>query len=133
MPGGVVSSAMHTVALPAEGVDRNRYNWCLAANAMVALPAEGVDRNSKTSSAALMIAVVALPTEGVDRNRICRTKRTASPTSPSPRRAWIEISTDRRPCYYRASPSPRRAWIEIGTYPTVDSRTKGRPPHGGRG
>ena len=41
--------------------------------------------------------------------------------SPSTRRAWIEISTDKLPLAFRsASPSTRRAWIEIigGYYDT---------------
>ena len=33
--------------------------------------------------------------------------------SPSPRRAWIEMTKFRKPKRFRKSPSPRRAWIEI--------------------
>ena len=34
-------------------------------------------------------------------------------TSPSPRRAWIEINVYENVVKMRTSPSPRRAWIEI--------------------
>ena len=77
-------------------------------------------------------------------------------TSPSPRRAWIEISVrgiaagtiivallaegvDRN---FRlpgantidpASPSSRRAWIEIMLGVAASAITVGRPPRGGRG
>ena len=33
--------------------------------------------------------------------------------SPSPRRAWIEISFQRAQAALQLSPSPRRAWIEM--------------------
>ena len=79
---------------------------------------------------------VALPAEGVDRNTPSPYRRFQIKESPSPRRAWIEISerlgvsrshyvalpaegVDRNesPAVYcencNASPSPRRAWIEI--------------------
>ena len=57
-----------TVALLAEGVDRN--NFCLMADITeptVALLAEGVDRNTH-ESALRWADVVALLAEGVDRN-----------------------------------------------------------------
>ena len=80
------------VALPAEGVDRNRV-WMLPVTRIkVALPAEGVDRNYRLNPVTLLKHKVALPAEGVDRNwntkaryRVCK--------SPSPRRAWIEMSS----------------------------------------
>ena len=79
---------------------------------------------------------VALPTEGVDRNAKQAAKLTPQITSPSPRRAWIEIHCCFTPLSWipvalptegvdrnkvkdgtvivtRRSPSPRRAWIEI--------------------
>ena len=54
--------------------------------------------------------------------------------SPSPRRAWIEITGHMvlRGWAYR-SPSPRRAWIEITAEVTKIKHGKCRPPHGGRG
>ena len=65
----------------------------------VALLAEGVDRNAALS---LLDAptVVALLAEGVDRNTITTASRRHTMTSPSSRRAWIEISAPelRRPC-----------------------------------
>ena len=33
--------------------------------------------------------------------------------SPSPRRAWIEITRSSRFAIFGMSPSPRRAWIEM--------------------
>ncbi len=36
-----------------------------------------------------------------------------SHTSPSPRRAWIEIFAGSNQCACTSSPSPRRAWIEM--------------------
>ena len=57
------------VALLAEGVDRNHTAWRLA---------EGPER-------------VALLAEGVDRNRLAMIVALPASTSPSSRRAWIEI------------------------------------------
>ena len=101
----------------------------------VALLAEGVDRNRCVSGRPLMYCV-ALLAEGVDRNIMGLAVVRTDQTSPSSRRAWIEITSasktilasvvallaegvDRnrlRPlllfcrCW---SPSSRRAWIEI--------------------
>ena len=79
-----------TVALPTEGVDRNSplAHWIAAP--LVALPTEGVDRNSPTCFCP-SLSLVALPTEGVDRNRRRVPVQAMPPSSPSPRRAWIEI------------------------------------------
>ena len=57
---------------------------------------------------------VALHPEGVDRNDALRHVAVRAKTSPSTRRAWIEI----RRCFLHSaiicvSPSTRRAWIEI--------------------
>ena len=55
-------------------------------------------------------------------------------TSPSPRRAWIEISpTIPSTASPISSPSPRRAWIEITSLSLNPTPTPRRPPHGGRG
>ena len=65
------NSAFYIVALLAEGVDRNASMRCaVRASRMVALLAEGVDRNIK-------------PLMKLDPQR----------TSPSSRRAWIEIAS----------------------------------------
>ena len=57
---------------------------------VVALLAEGVDRNSQQDTSR-SLAGVALLAEGVDRN-ICTTRCSRqTSTSPSSRRAWIEI------------------------------------------
>ena len=57
---------------------------------MVALLAEGVDRN-KSSASSSRKKVVALLAEGVDRNKFWGNNTCAYPSSPSSRRAWIEI------------------------------------------
>ena len=148
------------VALPTEGVDRNlpvkylvksagespspRRAWIEIAIALlrrsdaddVALPTEGVDRNPKRCTRNRFGTSVALPTEGVDRNDADLVGVQMLRKSPSPRRAWIEITAspstplslmvalptegvDRNQLSLLAmksrlaSPSPRRAWIEI--------------------
>ena len=54
--------------------------------------------------------------------------------SPSPRRAWIEITSESKLVLEGwMSPSPRRAWIEIYIPPRQAAKDPGRPPHGGRG
>ena len=59
---------MDVVALPTEGVDRNRPTPLLACTpTLVALPTEGVDRNGEGITGETLDRV-ALPTEGVDRN-----------------------------------------------------------------
>ena len=104
------------VALLAEGVDRNNFNFAgVRPNPAVALLAEGVDRNLFTdlsrdasdcwspSSRRAWIEIrlfhdyfrscyVALLAEGVDRNRIGLLQCVDVLLSPSSRRAWIEIS-----------------------------------------
>ena len=78
----------------------------------VALLAEGVDRNHQDDLEDL-IQQVALLAEGVDRN-IMSEFRSRSLASPSSRRAWIEIERDPAAAYICIlSPSSRRAWIEI--------------------
>ncbi len=76
---------------------------------------------------------VALLAEGVDKIPLCR-PAAALGTSPSSRRAWIEINmTDLLHLPRRCRPSSRRAWIEI---PLVEHSTYSlprRPPRGGRG
>ena len=57
-----------SVALLAEGVDRNRVVRKLRSAEDVALLAEGVDRNNALSSGGLSLKTVALLAEGVDRN-----------------------------------------------------------------
>ncbi len=81
---------MWSVALLAEGVDRNTWDMLVNGSYMVALLAEGVDRNLRM---------------GMKVGHIH--------TSPSSRRAWIEISASDLSCICYESPSSRRAWIEI--------------------
>ena len=78
----------------------------------VALLAEGVDRNYE----ALQIgsrADVALLAEGVDRNICTRSEYFYDKSSPSSRRAWIEINVTSEISSPVRSPSSRRAWIEM--------------------
>ena len=82
-------------------------------HAAVALLAEGVDRNYKRKSGQDLMQTVALLAEGVDRNHR-RTWSTSTPTSsPSSRRAWIEMRLSTSLSSAVRSPSSRRAWIEI--------------------
>ena len=80
------------VALLAEGVDRNAQ--CCESRVVVgevALLAEGVDRNPKSYPSRLPCLRVALLAEGVDRNCFLVSVPDRLKTSPSSRRAWIEI------------------------------------------
>ena len=92
--------SVFAVALLAEGVDRNRFAEEDERRELdVALLAEGVDRNKKASSVA-PAPQVALLAEGVDRNcRFC-CRGLPEVTSPSSRRAWIEIYTAPPPAGY---------------------------------
>ena len=58
---------------------------------LVALLAEGVDRN-RTALITTASPSVALLAEGVDRNLMACTSVSSLSTSPSSRRAWIEIT-----------------------------------------
>ena len=77
----------------------------------VALLAEGVDRNSSARKSMCAPAHVALLAEGVDRNLPNMSSRSAMVSSPSSRRAWIEIHDCEDACVTLI----------------------GRPPRGGRG
>ena len=83
----------------------------ICAVAQVALLAEGVDRNIEIPDEIENEIYVALLAEGVDRNYFDEDVIYDEPTSPSSRRAWIEIATA----------AAARRWA---------SR---RPPRGGRG
>ena len=124
-----------SVALLAEGVDRNIVVTLRAAVLPVALLAEGVDRNwsraskppeckPSPSSRRAWIEIIApkvfnpsavmSPSSRRAWIEIGRPRCSGhSPTSPSSRRAWIEIDRQPRREGPRASPSSRRAWIEI--------------------
>ena len=69
MTRAIRSLLMLTVALLAEGVDRNNF-WGIDRDvvARVALLAEGVDRNAIDAALHTLIDGVALLAEGVDRN-----------------------------------------------------------------
>ena len=62
----------------------------LSVELSVALLAEGVDRNQRKSASSLQ-SQVALLAEGVDRNWVKRSVVPVTQPSPSSRRAWIEI------------------------------------------
>ena len=78
------------VALLAEGVDRNMSSASALMLASVALLAEGVDRNLDVPNK-YGYQLVALLAEGVDRNNVQPIKQGQIWTSPSSRRAWIEM------------------------------------------
>ena len=102
------------VALLAEGVDRNDGDSTeLEDIARVALLAEGVDRNHLRQGSGCGEGGVALLAEGVDRNCSGRSRQSRYSSSPSSRRAWIEINLWWRMPVRTMSPSSRRAWIEI--------------------
>ena len=84
-------SAVSSVALLAEGVDRNVRHRCPQLRFRVALLAEGVDRNDPQLVGAGTPQQVALLAEGVDRNYEALSIQMAQKPSPSSRRAWIEI------------------------------------------
>ena len=85
------ASAAMLVALLAEGVDRNSTSNPRTRPPHVALLAEGVDRNTCKQCGKLSYGV-ALLAEGVDRNLDKFPEEEQEETSPSSRRAWIEIS-----------------------------------------
>ena len=100
--------------------------------ASVALLAEGVDRNFRRL-ALCSSGVVALLAEGVDRNDVCLELFDGGPESPSSRRAWIEIF------YCVLLPQLRQvALLAEGVDRNLLLRftaaaQAGRPPRGGRG
>ena len=144
-----------TVALLAEGVDRNSPRLSRASGPVVALLAEGVDRNIKEVLHIRYFVRVALLAEGVDRNHFAPDARPPKRVallaegvdrnccgvrlqehqlrSPSSRRAWIEIPLGGREHGQRRSPSSRRAWIEIFLALCASCFRFSRPPRGGRG
>ena len=79
------------VALHPEGVDRNIALSRRHLSAVVALHPEGVDRNHVLNSL-FVFEVVALHPEGVDRNLYILAISEKYASSPSTRRAWIEIT-----------------------------------------
>ena len=115
MPSRPHSKKNYSVALLAEGVDRNASTLAVSSTAAVspssrrawieilwseyggrlrpvALLAEGVDRNVDLDEGLTNSQIVALLAEGVDRNSWWEAMAPAKHTSPSSRRAWIEIS-----------------------------------------
>ena len=88
---------------------------------VVALLAEGVDRNTPYNISRMMSELVALLAEGVDRNCIRLMSFSRRISSPSSRRAWIEIFLFHAVyCGSTGSPSSRRAWIEISSPSSSD-------------
>ena len=100
----------------------------------VALLAEGVDRNNFNFAGVRPNPAVALLAEGVDRNLFTDLSRDASDCwSPSSRRAWIEIPS--------GPPSGTLAAVALlaegvdrnTTIPRLFQKLLRRPPRGGRG
>ena len=122
------------VALLAEGVDRNTLRLMAEDSPFrVALLAEGVDRNKNLFHQMLTFTRVALLAEGVDRNSTCSLVMGRRASSPSSRRAWIEMIYTGE--FFNFS---NVALLAEG----VDRNSKimafhasitGRPPRGGRG
>ena len=104
--------ATESVALLAEGVDRNTVTTSSRQRSGVALLAEGVDRNilDIVDKDSLEVALLA---EGVDRNQYQLNGGAWQTGSPSSRRAWIEMVLPNCAAHMITSPSSRRAWIEI--------------------
>ena len=82
--------SVFAVALHPEGVDRNHIRQTGISYTIVALHPEGVDRNYYGQGYGLP-AAVALHPEGVDRNTLHERGKLRRITSPSTRRAWIEM------------------------------------------
>ena len=121
-----------SVALLAEGVDRNLLSTIVRTSWRVALLAEGVDRNM-LPKAPTVGSSVALLAEGVDRNLLLAAYRPGISESPSSRRAWIEIVWN-----WTKRTATSVALLAEG----VDRNSAGisavmsairRPPRGGRG
>ena len=111
MPPGLACSAICTVALRKESVDRNAaWTGVLRDMHHVALRKESVDRNPP----------------GLACSAICT-------TSLSARRAWIEITVPNVTIDCLGSLSARRAWIEIGAGSVRGISSRSRSPQGERG
>ena len=129
------TSCVPLVALLAEGVGRNSYKDCAEGKSdrspssrrawveippalpglrapCVALLAEGVGRNYSIKTRPRRSAV-ALLAEGVGRNCLMAAGSALNFSSPSSRRAWVEIHQHEPGYPDIQSPSSRRAWVEI--------------------
>ncbi len=99
----------------------------------VALLAEGVDRNLCYPLNDQIAVCVALLAEGVDRNMPGARAPTMVPSSPSSRRAWIEIASrplrPRPRCVALLAEGVDRNPAESLSHPPASCR----PPRGGRG
>ena len=73
----------------------------------VALLAEGVDRN-RSATWPFLLSRVALLAEGVDRNRKYQVPQYIKDASPSSQRAWIEMSLTRKEVSRSDGRPPRR-------------------------
>ena len=98
----------------------------------VALLAEGVDRNIANKKIAYTDDV-ALLAEGVDRNFVVPVSYHTTAGSPSSRRAWIEIGFFRH-CLRRQNVALLAEGVDRNPPggPSAPGQT-GRPPRGGRG
>ena len=99
----------------------------------VALLAEGVDRNEMLTTA-FYGDDVALLAEGVDRNHEIVYKRRMGRTSPSSRRAWIEINENYSKCYEMNGVALLAEGVDRNFDRALPGHhVKRRPPRGGRG
>ena len=146
----------HKVALLAEGVDRNKRDYSLLTTMNespssrrawiemlgtvmddgavgVALLAEGVDRNT-TANTSPLTSHVALLAEGVDRNTMASYCSAGLPSSPSSRRAWIEIAKTPSSPRWKADVALLAEGVDRNrASEEYQSYVESRPPRGGRG
>ena len=80
-----------SVALLAEGVDRNTLSWALASLRDKSPSSRRAWIEIELLDKVTGLNLVALLAEGVDRNYVLLGEVSAIRTSPSSRRAWIEI------------------------------------------
>ena len=102
-----------SVALLAEGVDRNICDRGVSHEIVVALLAEGVDRNDPCIRTLTLTLTVALLAEGVDRNSIFLILAGGQNVALLAEGVDRNISPKSRFTIIMLSPSSRRAWIEM--------------------
>ena len=113
MRPGLACSAICTVALRKESVDRNSCCSCRAHNVSQSLSARRAWIEITTYLDTSSIDDVALRKESVDRNFDIGNPTSTLPRSLSARRAWIEIMMCLQLALLLKSLSARRAWIEM--------------------
>ena len=113
MPPGLGRSAICTVALRKESVDRNIPAGRYALLVNMSLSARRAWIEMHYEHLHIYSTIVALRKESVDRNNLLSALSLGLWMSLSARRAWIEISLDGWDDAAAGSLSARRAWIEM--------------------